>query len=145
MGIPPFDSKRTNKNRHYLIHLRLIWCTILNMTKRTDIDLKALKAKLLAERRELHYDSGVTAGERKAVELDQTAVGRLSRMDALQVQAMQLETERRRDVEQVRIDAALKRMDEGEYGYCASCDEEIKAKRLETDPATPVCIDCASG
>jgi len=145
MGILPPDSKHINKNLHYLIHLDIIWCTIPNMTQRTDIDLKALKAKLLAERDELHHDSGVTAGERKAVELDQTAVGRLSRMDALQVQAMQLETDRRRDVELLRIDAALKRMDEGEYGYCASCGEEILAKRLETDPATPVCVDCASG
>lgn len=113
------------------------------MTDRTDIDVPALKAKLLAERAELRHDHDTTAGEREAVALDQTAVGRLSRMDALQVQAMQLETERRREVELKRIDAALHRIDAGEYGYCASCDDEILPKRLEADPATPVCVGCA--
>ena len=113
------------------------------MTQRTDIDVSYLKAKLLAERAELRHDHDITAGEREAVALDQTAVGRLSRMDAMQVQAMQLETERRREVELKRIEAALQRMDAGEYGYCASCGEDILPKRLESDPATPVCVDCA--
>jgi len=115
------------------------------MTNRTDIDVPHLKAKLLAERVELRHDHDTSAGERKAVALDQAAVGRLSRMDALQVQAMQLETERRRAIELKRIDLALQRIDAGEYGYCVSCDEEILPKRLEADPATPVCVDCASG
>jgi len=50
------------------------------------------------------------------VELDQQSVGRLSRMDALQNQAMQQETERRREVEIKRIDAALHRLGEDEFG-----------------------------
>ena len=114
------------------------------MTDRTDIDVVALKAKLTAERQGLLHDAEVTAIERATVVLDQTAVGRLSRMDALQNQAMQLETERRRDVELTRSDAALKRIEDGAYGYCASCGEEIEKKRLEMDPSTPVCVDCAS-
>lgn len=116
----------------------------LRMTDRTDIDVAALKAKLIAERQGLLHDAEVTAGERAPVVLDQTTVGRLSRMDALQNQAMQLETERRREVELVRIDAALNRIESGTYGYCAACDEEIEKKRLEMDPSTPVCVDCAS-
>jgi len=114
------------------------------MSKRTDIDIKALEAKLIAERQELLHDAEVTADERAPQTLDQTTVGRLSRMDALQNQAMQLETERRREVELARIDAALKRMDADEYGACVSCGEAIQKKRLEMDPATPVCVDCAS-
>ena len=114
------------------------------MKHRKDIDIQALKAKLMAERTELLHDAEVTAGERAPVELDQSSVGRLSRMDALQNQAMQLETERRREVELARIDAALKRMDADEYGACVSCGEAIQKKRLEMDPATPVCVDCAS-
>ena len=81
--------------------------------------------------------------ERRPVELDQTRMGRLSRMDALQEQAMAIEVERRREVELARIDSALKRLDEGEYGYCVSCGEPIALKRLELDPATPVCVECA--
>ena len=86
-----------------------------------------------------------TSEERAPVELDQQAVGRLSRMDALQVQAMALETSRRRGVELRRIAAALARIDEGEYGYCLECGEEIAVRRLEFAPAAPLCIGCASG
>ncbi len=94
-------------------------------------------------RDEVEELSEVTEEARQPVELDQTMVGRLSRMDALQTQAMQLETERRRTVEIQRIDAALKRMDEGEFGYCVSCGVGIETKRLENDPTTPTCFDCA--
>ena len=100
------------------------------------------RKKLLAMQAELEEDSQSTAEERKPVELDQTMVGRLSRMDALQVQAMQLETERRRHNEMQRIEAALQRMEEGEFGYCAICGEDIEPKRLENDPTVPACITC---
>ena len=66
-------------------------------------------------------------------------------MDALQGQAMAVETERRRGVGIARIDAALARIDEGEYGACVTCGADIAAKRLELDPAAAVCIACASG
>lgn len=94
-------------------------------------------------RDEIERLSEVTEEARQPVELDQTMVGRLSRMDALQSQAMQLETERRRTVEIQRIDATLRRMDEGEFGYCVSCGVDIEPKRLENDPTTPTCFDCA--
>jgi DnaK suppressor protein len=84
-----------------------------------------------------------SADSRRPVELDQTRVGRLSRMDALQDQAMALETERRREAEIHRIDAAMKRLDDGEWGYCVTCGEDIPEKRLQLDPAIPVCVDCA--
>lgn len=114
------------------------------MTDRTDIDIAALKANLIAERKDILHDAEVTAAGRATVVLDQTAVGRLSRMDALQNQAMQLETERRREVEIRRIDAALKRIEDDKFGYCTSCGEAIEKKRLEMDPSTPLCVDCAS-
>jgi DnaK suppressor protein len=113
------------------------------MTERTDIDIEALKARLVAHRAELLEQCVATEHDRDTVELDQTTVGRLSRMDALQSQAMALETERRRELEIQRIDAALKRMEDEDYGYCLTCGEDIAAKRLDFDPSTPVCIDCA--
>ncbi|MEZ5887378.1 MAG: TraR/DksA C4-type zinc finger protein [Paracoccaceae bacterium] len=42
------------------------------------------------------------------------------------------------------IEAALKRMEEGEYGYCTTCGSEIDAQRLDLIPATPFCATCAS-
>jgi len=101
--------------------------------------------KLLLERRQALVELDEDAeGARRPVELDQTRVGRLSRMDALQGQAMAQETARRRDNELARIDAALKRIEEDEYGYCLACGELIAAKRLDLDPTAAVCVTCAS-
>ncbi len=77
------------------------------------------------------------------VELDQTRVGRLSRMDALQGQAMSQERERRRLIQLQKIAAALKRIEHDDYGYCTECGEEIAFKRLEFDPAITLCFSCA--
>ena len=106
---------------------------------------ESIKQQLQDLRRQLLHDEETSAAERKPVELDQSSVGRLSRMDALQVQAMQVETERRRMIQVNRIDAALARLEAGDYGYCTACDEEIAPKRLENDPAVPTCIACAQG
>jgi DnaK suppressor protein len=108
-----------------------------------EIDIAAARQRLLAKQAELREIAASSREARRPVELDQSRVGRLSRMDALQGQAMALETERRREVELRRIDAALERLEAGEYGYCLTCGEAIGARRLELDPATPVCIDCA--
>lgn len=113
------------------------------MDGRTDIDLAAIRVRLAAMRDELAELADAHEADRATVELDQTMVGRLSRMDALQGQAMAQEVARRRETEIKRIDAALKRMDEGDYGYCVSCGEEIAVRRLELDPAAATCINCA--
>lgn len=103
------------------------------------------KKDLLARREELLTVMKASIEGSRPVELDQTRVGRLSRMDALQGQAMAQETERRRKIELQRIDAALARVEAGDYGYCVTCGEEISSKRLALDPSTPLCIDCAAG
>ena len=105
----------------------------------------ALRARLEARLAELADLTDASAESRRPVELDQVAVGRLSRMDAMQMQAMAKASERRRAQEATRIRAALARMAEGEYGYCAKCGEPIAPKRLEIDPTVPTCISCASG
>jgi DnaK suppressor protein len=77
------------------------------------------------------------------VELDQTRQGRLSRMDALQGQAMAKDAERRRQLSVQRLTAALERLDRGEFGECRDCGEAIAEARLQADPATGLCLDCA--
>jgi RNA polymerase-binding transcription factor len=99
---------------------------------------------LLQKQQELKTTEQQAKESTKAVNLDQSSVGRLSRMDAMQSQAMALETKRRRQIELTRINAALERIDDGEFGYCASCEEEINKRRLEIDPANPFCVKCAS-
>ncbi|MEM7022010.1 MAG: TraR/DksA C4-type zinc finger protein [Pseudomonadota bacterium] len=107
-------------------------------------DADAIEARLRARRAELEALATAHEEDRKPVALDQTRVGRLSRMEALQGQAMALEVERRREVELARVDTALERLAAGEYGECVNCGEPIEPRRLELDPSTPVCLACAS-
>ena len=113
------------------------------MEKKSEIE--SIKRQLENQREELLRRVEITKEDRKPVALDQSQVGRLSRMDAMQVQEMALEQERRREIEIKRIKAALIRISEGEYGFCSKCGENISPKRLEFDPSTPMCVDCASG
>ena len=103
-----------------------------------------VRDKLLELRAELL--AAAEAGKESAavVELDQSKVGRLSRMDAMQVQAMAQASAQRREQTLRQIDAALKRIDDDAYGYCLKCDEAINPKRLEFDPTVTLCIDCAN-
>ena len=78
------------------------------------------------------------------VELDQSKVGRLSRMDAMQAQAMAQASTQRREMMLRKIAAAISRIDNDEYGNCFSCDEPINEKRLDFDPAATRCIECAT-
>ena len=41
-----------------------------------------------------------------------------------------------------KIDETLRKIDDGEYGYCNSCGVEIGLKRLEARPTASLCIDC---
>jgi DnaK suppressor protein len=100
--------------------------------------------QLLEQREALLGLEAASAESAGTVELDQTRMGRLSRMDALQGQAMLKEKERRRGAALQRIDAALRRIEAGQYGNCLRCDEPIGVQRLQVDPANPLCIRCAS-
>ncbi len=113
------------------------------MDDQPDSDLQGIKKLLLARKAELEEISAVAKESQAPVELDQTKVGRLSRMDAMQMQSMAQETQRRRKLELLRIQGALQRIENGDYGYCVKCDEAIKPKRLQLEPAIPTCIDCA--
>ncbi len=108
----------------------------------SNTDEKVLRA-LKERRRALEDRESATSESRQPVELDQSRVGRLSRMDALQNQAMSIETDRRRRIELQRIESALQRLESGDYGYCVACGEKIAPKRLDFDPAVPICISCA--
>ena len=99
-----------------------------------------LETRLVA----LQSQDETNADSRDTVVLDQTSVGRLSRMDAMQQQAMAKATRQNRTTEIQAIKNALLRLEEGEYGYCEDCGEEIPAKRLELNPTAVRCVSCAS-
>ncbi|MBE0596946.1 MAG: TraR/DksA C4-type zinc finger protein [Desulfuromonadales bacterium] len=110
---------------------------------RNDLDLNFFQQ--LLEERLAAIQAGREAQQREEapVQLDQASVGRLSRMGAMQQQAMAQATSRRTEVELQRIRTALSRLQSGDYGYCVKCEEEIAEGRLRVDPASLVCIDCA--
>lgn len=102
------------------------------------------RGQLLALRAELEAVAKIGGESAAVVELDQSKVGRLSRMDAMQAQAMAQASTQRREVILKKITAALVRIDKDVYGECFSCDAPINEKRLDFDPTATLCIDCAN-
>jgi DnaK suppressor protein len=109
------------------------------MTLGPDEARALLHARLKALAQEDALGSAATA----PVTLEQDSVGRLSRIDAMQMQAMALAAQRRRASEKLQIEAALRRLDGDDYGYCLACGDEIAEARLRHNPAVTKCIDCA--
>jgi DnaK suppressor protein len=105
---------------------------------KTDIEAR-WRPRLEAELEEL------LASSRTPVSLDQQSVGRLARMDAMQIQAMAQASERRRQARTAGLRKALERLAEGEYGYCEACGEPIPEGRLEVDATARHCVACAGG
>lgn len=108
----------------------------------TELDLKYFRLRLIKLRDELMEAESSGSAETGTVELDQSRIGRLSRMDEMQNQQMALESQRRRKIQIRKIDAAWQRIENGEFGICSYCDERIELKRLEFDPTAVLCSDC---
>ena len=109
----------------------------------SDNDLQHFKSLLLKLKAELLKAGEIGQQAEEVVELDQSRVGRLSRMDAMQAQAMSVETGRRRRMHILAINTAVARIENGDYGDCYDCGENINPKRLEADPTARLCISCA--
>ncbi len=107
-----------------------------------DANIEEFKRKLLQLQSELREQEKASKESGKVVELDQAKMGRLSRMDAMQLQQMELEEARRRQQRLVKIDGALRRMEAGEYGECFICGEEIDIRRLSFDVTSTRCVGC---
>ncbi|MCU7853410.1 MAG: TraR/DksA C4-type zinc finger protein [Candidatus Thiodiazotropha sp. (ex Monitilora ramsayi)] len=107
------------------------------------MQLDSFRQQLLELRSELINLSSTSDEAAKPVELDQSAVGRLSRMDAMRAQGMAIETKGRREDQLLRIEGALRRITAGDFGVCLTCGEEINIRRLEVDPTYTQCIMCA--
>ena len=109
------------------------------------IDPATFRNPLLQRLAELDEQDRISAKDRDPVTLDQESVGRLSRIDAMQVQAMALAQKRRRKAERAGIAAALQRIEEGEFGYCIECGDQIAEGRLRNNPTVIKCLECAAG
>lgn len=114
--------------------------TILGFHPMNIVQLENYRQRLLGLEQELTAEAGDVA--QSVVELDQSRMGRLSRMDALQGQQIALETQRRQQRKLQAIQGALLRVDRGEFGQCYVCDEMISEARLNFDPTVTRCMAC---
>ncbi|MCF6302346.1 MAG: TraR/DksA C4-type zinc finger protein [Devosiaceae bacterium] len=105
--------------------------------------IEQLKCVLLNSQKELVVLQKSSATARVPVRLDQQSVGRVSRIDAMQQQAMAQAQDRQRGVDLGRIKQALRRIKNNDFGYCLSCEEKIAFNRLLIDPSVSHCIKCA--
>lgn len=105
-------------------------------TKR--VELEQLKLELAAQ-------LSANTDAAKPVKLDQTSVGRLSRMDSMQSQAMAQAVREGLMIRLSQCENALQAIERGEYGFCRSCEEPIGAKRLGAKPEAPFCLECQRG
>ena len=78
----------------------------------------------------------------RPVELDQAAVGRLSRMDSLQSQEMAKGLRERESIRLALIQEALRKLEAGSYGVCTSCGDAIAFERLFVFPESATCASC---
>jgi DnaK suppressor protein len=92
---------------------------ILETSRRADAEIEALRA---AER-DPEFEEGAQS------EHEQFTLSRLSETQRLEI---------------LQIDAALARIEAGEYGVCRDCSGEIDPRRLEALPYALLCTECAS-
>ena len=108
-----------------------------------DEEAQELRAALGALRDELRAFIDASAEGSRPVALDEP-IGRLSRMDAMQQQSMAKANRRAAQQRLARVESALRRIEDGEYGTCLRCDEPVGIKRLEVQPEAVLCIACQS-
>jgi DnaK suppressor protein len=114
------------------------------MTDLSPARMSELRQRIEAELVELSRSSGSGAGDRAPVKLDRQSRGRLSRADAMRAQAMAVASDRRRAARIAALKTALGRIESGNHGDIAACDEPIAFGRIEVDRAMPACVACAS-
>lgn len=79
----------------------------------------------------------------KPIEPD-TAIGRLSRMEAIQAKSISESNLKNKKLRLQRLESALQRINRGTFGICTVCEEDISEKRLKIAPESTVCMDCLS-
>ncbi len=110
----------------------------------TAAEIATLRSELESLKEELEARLIATAADAKPVTLDQSAVGRVSRMDAMQGQALAQATRRTLQLRLSQCGAALRAVADGDYGLCRKCQEPVGIRRLRVKPEAPFCLACQS-
>ena len=100
------------------------------------------RQRLKARARELRATIERSADQTTAVRPD-PAIGRLTRVDAVQAGYVSDELRRQMRAELARVERALRSLDEGTFGLCRSCGDPLSEARLEAKPDATLCVQCA--
>ena len=114
------------------------------MSYLTEAQIAELRDELEGQLAQLGKSMIVTDEALRTVELDQSAVGRLSRMDSLQNQSIAKSLRGRESLRLVLIQDAIRRLDEGTYGVCTVCGAGVAFGRLFVFPESPTCAPCGT-
>ena len=112
------------------------------MDQLNQLQVAGLKSSLEQLQSELQQQLDRAKEATATVNLDQTLLGRVSRMDAMQQQSVALSTLNLTRKKLQRVQSALRDIDSGDYGFCKRCDEEIGFSRLKVQPEANLCIHC---
>lgn len=112
------------------------------MAELTKPQLKQLRQLLLNLEQTLTETLSLNEASADTVALDQTKVGRLSRMDAMQQQAMAKASRSGTQQRLTRVRQALVAMEQDDYGYCECCGNGIGFARLSVKPESTLCVSC---
>lgn len=104
--------------------------------------LEELRAELERQVAKLERSMRTTREAARPVQLDQSAVGRLSRIDSIQNQGLTRNLHEREHAKLGLLESALERLEAGTYGVCTSCGGAIALGRLVVFPEAPTCAAC---
>ena len=108
------------------------------------MNIDKIKQSIENEIKDLKILSKKSKVSRNPVELDQQSIGRLTRIDAIQQQQLQIASEKNRLNRINLLNATLKRIETGNFGHCIICEEDIPLKRLLIDPIVIKCTTCGN-
>lgn len=112
------------------------------MTVLSEEQLEVFHGRLVAARDAARALLAQSAKSNDPVEVSGSAIGRLTRIDAIQMQGMSQMSQGQLSIRLQQIEAALAAFSGGRYGRCNRCKAPIPLERLEALPEAPLCMEC---
>lgn len=101
-----------------------------------------LKAKIISELETLKADLENLRNAVKPIAPD-NAIGRISRMEAINAKSVNEKALANARNRKSRLETALDKIDDPDFGLCVICDEDIPIGRLMLMPEVSTCVRCA--
>lgn len=111
------------------------------MSHLTEAQLEAFRQRLLDAKASVEALLAQTAADAKPVDLE-LPIGRLTRIDAIQMQGMAQMNRNQLEIRLQQIEASLQSFRRGLYGMCRHCKQPVHLERLKVLPESPFCVDC---